>query len=410
MEMIERVTQKAAELLGLRQNDAFKDKLHDHEVKVKEERQQSRYGRTYRRGLHAQIDEMKVNIERLEVKRGQVERYAAFVEKLETEIALHTPSIAKQVEVKEKPIKKVTNKELSLKLKLKASAMQDVIPAEFKPITPKKDVNPVQMPDVQAAAYKSMQSVKLKEQAQVFAPEKELLIPEVKFKQPEATRVEVSVREEVDRKEQDWKTRNVMPIKAMFREMETHEVAAPGEPQARVRTGKTLQQELRHEHNARVDKARAHVPDKFKAPEREVETPKTDKIFIKDLEDVRARRREDEKGTSLRSKFKASEKAPKDKPPTMSNEEHNKLRRSRTESVRPNIDPKYRASDYPDEATGQSKSTANKGLRDNWSEGANDSKANERPRMSHGFNDHTSFDEQVDDPNLSNNEDGFDMG
>lgn len=408
MEMIERVTQKAAELLGLRHNDALKDKLHDTEVKAKEGRQQARYGRVYRRGLHAQIDEMKVNIERLETKRGEVERYAAFVEKLETEIALHTPSIAKQSEVEERPVKKVTNKELSLKLKLKASAMQDIIPDEFKPIQPQKDVNPSQTPDVEVSAYTTMQGVKLKEQSQVFAPEKDIFAPQVKFKQPETARVEVSVREDADRKEQDWKTRNAVPIKAMVREMETHKAVTPLEPQARVRTGKTLQQELRREHSARVEKARAHVPDKFKAPEREVETPKTDKIFIKDLEDVRSRRREDEKGVSLRSKFRTSEKLVRDKPPTMSNEEHSELRRSRTESVRPKIDPKYRASDYAGEDKEKSQSMGSKGLKDKWSGEASDSKAHERPRMSHGFNDRAASDDLNDDPNLSNDEDGFD--
>ena len=92
----------------------------------------------------------------------------------------------------------------------------------------------------------------------------------------------------------------------------------------------------------------------------------------------------------------------------MSNEEHSELRRTRTEKTRPNIDPKYRASDYPDKTTERPQGAANKGLRDNWPEGASDARAHERPRMSHGFNDRAASDDLNDDPNLSNDEDGFD--
>ncbi|HIB69594.1 MAG TPA: hypothetical protein EYO33_32080, partial [Phycisphaerales bacterium] len=120
LELIEQTALKAAELLGLRKQEGLMEKLSRTEEKAREERQHSRYGRTYRKGLHTQIKEMKTNIERLETKQAEVKRYSAFVEKLEKEIAHHTPSMSSEASAKgdietqpkaevKKPIKKTSN-------------------------------------------------------------------------------------------------------------------------------------------------------------------------------------------------------------------------------------------------------------------------------------------------------------
>ncbi|MBL4803930.1 MAG: MobA/MobL family protein [Alphaproteobacteria bacterium] len=393
LELIEQTALKAAELLGLRKQEGLMEKLSRTEEKAREERQHSRYGRTYRKGLHTQIKEMKTNIERLEVKQAEVKRYSTFVEKLEKEIAHHTPSIETQpkAEVK-KPIKKTSNTELSLKLKLKASALQETIPDTFKPSKPIEA--PPQQPHVETT---DKPQPRLTEKAQVFEPENaaaktDRFIAERSFK----TRADISTYEKSKKTEQDWKTRNAVPFKAMVREMETRTPPEPTKQEARVRTGKTLQQELRREHTSRVEKAREHVPEKHKPPEREVTPPQRGKVYFKDLEDVRSRKREDVKGSSLRSKFKASEKPTSEKPPTMTNEEHSALRRSRSEEKRSKINPKYKAEPYAENNEPKANASNPKpSTKTSFSESSSAAPKAEssRPKMSCSFNEQSDLDE-----------------
>ena len=181
--------------------------------------------------------------------------------------------------------------------------------------------------------------------------------------------------EDADKKREEWKTKNAVPFKALAREIETRGTVEPVKREVRVRTGKTMQQELRHEHASRVEKAREHVPGKHKPPERDVKPPQRGKVHFKDLEDVRARRRDDDKGTSLRSKFKANERPARDEPPTMSNEEHCELRGSRAQNAQQNI---------PDEHKPKSGGLSSK--------------------MSSAFNDQVDADDfpetEIDDPDL----------
>ena len=96
------------------------------------ERQKTRYGRTYRAGLHEQIREMKQNLEILKTKSQEYTRYKGFVEKIERELDKQ-PSKVFEAQQNPKTEKHTSNQESSLKLALKASVARDQIPAEYRP-------------------------------------------------------------------------------------------------------------------------------------------------------------------------------------------------------------------------------------------------------------------------------------
>ena len=121
----------------MRQESRAVAKLSEGEDKQRQKRQQSRYGRSYRKGLHAQIKEMKSNIQILERKQQEYVRYSAFVQSLEKEISKYEPSaslLKAQLSIKFlRADRKLTTQESSLKLKLKASVMRETISPVFKP-------------------------------------------------------------------------------------------------------------------------------------------------------------------------------------------------------------------------------------------------------------------------------------
>ena len=131
-----------------------------HESKVRRARQLSRYGRTYRQGLHAQIREMKSNIQILESKQEEYKRYSAFIDEIDNKINQH-PSITTEKEEekteKQKDFKQdktsieidtpttvetdhgenrpllITDEEARIKLYLKGEILKETVPEEFKP-------------------------------------------------------------------------------------------------------------------------------------------------------------------------------------------------------------------------------------------------------------------------------------
>jgi len=128
----------AARLFTARKVARSEIRLSAKENTVRKERQQKRYGRSYRRGLHAQIREMKSNIQTLERKQIEYKNYRVFVTKLEKEIADHTPSIANRGkearsfdQASKKPVKTST-RESKLKLHLKASVMRENLPLTYQ--------------------------------------------------------------------------------------------------------------------------------------------------------------------------------------------------------------------------------------------------------------------------------------
>lgn len=335
--LIKGAVEKAAEIVLGRDEARAEVQSRAEEKEAKRERHQRRYGREYRSGLHERISEMKSNMKILEAKKQSVERYAAFVDKIEAEIVRHEPAVKKQLQP-DKPAKRSSVQEVSLKLKLKASIAREDIPAEFKPpktdqpsIAAKSDAAPEIM------AQKIEEPVSLKDKSVVFNVPSYEPDSRPQFKDQMRT----AIKDEAELKQEEWKTKNAVPIKAISRAIETH-AAPPSKQQTRIRTGPTLNQELRREHNARVEKAREHVPEKHKPASREVDVPQKGKVHFKDLEEVRSRKREDEKGTSLRSKFKTSKDVPVEDPPIISNEEHCELREERAQEAQNAVPPQHK--------------------------------------------------------------------
>ena len=114
-----------------RQENRVVVKLSEGEKQAKFERQQKRYGRTYRAGLHAQIKEMKQNLAILKTKQVEYTRYKSFVEKIEKQLDKQ-PSKVFEIS-KTRPVKKrITNQESSLRLALKANIAREQISIEYR--------------------------------------------------------------------------------------------------------------------------------------------------------------------------------------------------------------------------------------------------------------------------------------
>ncbi|MCB9981170.1 MAG: MobA/MobL family protein [Rhodospirillales bacterium] len=105
------------------------------EKHARTERHIARYGRSYRDGLHSQIKDMKQNMAIVEAKKEDFRRYKSFVDSIDREISKH-PSIA--LDKEQTPQRRVTDKEINLKLHLKAEMIRSNIPAEFRAPSPMK--------------------------------------------------------------------------------------------------------------------------------------------------------------------------------------------------------------------------------------------------------------------------------
>ena len=107
-------------------------KLTESEKQVRAERQKTRYGRSYRAGLHEQIRDMKQNLEILKNKQQEYTRYKGFVEKIERELDKQ-PSKVFDAQQNQKIETHTTNQESILKLALKANIVREQIPRAYRP-------------------------------------------------------------------------------------------------------------------------------------------------------------------------------------------------------------------------------------------------------------------------------------
>ncbi len=215
MVALEKAVSTATKLIGLREvaKDSFK--LSQSEQRVRVERQQGRYGKTYRRGLHSQIREMKTNIESLQTKQEQHARYSAFVEKLEKEIVRHTPSITPRKETF-KSVSKTTRQESSLKVQLKASAARENLPLRYQQQVQVKRPASVDTPKLNEIAAKKFElPVKPQE------PKSEARVETKTLQQRFTAKAEKPPSET---KEPTYKTKNVVSFKALTEERKTHRV------------------------------------------------------------------------------------------------------------------------------------------------------------------------------------------
>jgi len=196
----------AADFLTRRVEAKTVIKLTAEERQHRTERQLTRYGRDYREGLHNQIKEMKQNIAILEQKQKDFRNYKSFVDKIDMELKQHAPSITAPFKEKAPP-KQTTDKEINLKLHLRAEMIRAQIPAEFKPSISMKGERPTLTSSTAVNKVLQTKSETIKINKTVFAAPKTK--PEIKPSSPPETRAESKI------KLQPAKT-EAPPIKVVF--------------------------------------------------------------------------------------------------------------------------------------------------------------------------------------------------
>ena len=85
---INKAVKLASDLFVNRKEARTAIKLTAEEKKARKERQVTRYGREYREGLHAQIKEMKRNMEIVEAKKDAFRNYKRFVDQIDRDLLL----------------------------------------------------------------------------------------------------------------------------------------------------------------------------------------------------------------------------------------------------------------------------------------------------------------------------------
>ncbi|MFN7114666.1 MAG: MobQ family relaxase [Alphaproteobacteria bacterium] len=104
-------------------------RLSEQESQARIVRQNFRYGRSYRTGIHEQIQTMKTRLSMLEETQTSYRKYKSFVDTIERTLA-ENPAVKFTESAKNNTI---TDLELSTKLKLKAELLREGIPEIFRP-------------------------------------------------------------------------------------------------------------------------------------------------------------------------------------------------------------------------------------------------------------------------------------
>lgn len=104
-------------------------RLSEQESQARIVRQNFRYGRSYRTGIHEQIQTMKTRLSMLEESHENYRKYKSFVDSIEKTLA-ENPAVKFTESAK---IKTITDLEFSTKLKLKAELLREGVPEIFRP-------------------------------------------------------------------------------------------------------------------------------------------------------------------------------------------------------------------------------------------------------------------------------------
>jgi hypothetical protein len=89
------MTQFTGDLLRRREHRRSVQALTARDNLARTVRQITRYGRAYRRGLHARIEEMKQHMALVAAKKEDFRRYKSFVDQIEHELKQHVPSVTR---------------------------------------------------------------------------------------------------------------------------------------------------------------------------------------------------------------------------------------------------------------------------------------------------------------------------
>lgn len=104
-------------------------RLSEQEQQARLVRQNFRYGRSYRTGIHEQIQTMKTRLSILEESQKHYKKYKSFVDSIERTLK-ENPAIKFTESAKSRTI---TDLEFSTKLKLKAELLREGVPETFRP-------------------------------------------------------------------------------------------------------------------------------------------------------------------------------------------------------------------------------------------------------------------------------------
>lgn len=106
-------------------------KLSEQEYQTRMIRQNFRYHRSYRVGIHEQINTMKTRLNMLDEMTSSYKRYKGFVDSIEKSLS-ESPSI-KFTETARSQDKAITTQEAVIKIGLKADLLRESVPDKFKP-------------------------------------------------------------------------------------------------------------------------------------------------------------------------------------------------------------------------------------------------------------------------------------
>jgi hypothetical protein len=129
--------------------EAFK--LSEQEYQTRMIRQNFRYHRSYRVGIHEQINTMKTRLNMLDEMTASYKRYKGFVDSIEKALS-ESPSI-KFTEMVRYQDKAITTQEAVIKIGLKADLLREFVPDKFRPSLDKnipkltKDFNAHRLPE-----------------------------------------------------------------------------------------------------------------------------------------------------------------------------------------------------------------------------------------------------------------------
>ena len=389
LEMVKEAAKMAVSFFSERQNEKLLSKFSASEEQAQKDRQKARYGRTYRKGLHAQIIEIKANIERLETKQAEYSRYSAFVEKLEKEIAHHTPSITKEkIKDPTKPAPKTTNTESTLKLQLKASIMRDNLPLVFQQAQVKKPAQ-VDSPQIAKIFSQSSETPPQPELRTGFKTQVESTPDTKPYKESMPVRIK-ALEQAVKAKEPDkyetarkepWfspKTEKTAFLQAEIK-VERARLKPIPEPSRSIR--QVTNQDIQEKTKAEAQPKRDRIPPQFKPQEQE-----KPRAIFKGLEREISKRQATQEGRSLKAKFDSGSGTPEEKqelPKVKTADVLDRLKQKAAEQ-RAKTYPKYRAKAYSEGEKPPESSSAKPDSKAAFKHKSSRSKP--KTKMSEGFN------------------------
>ncbi len=366
-ETIASTVKQAVDFLTRRIETKVTLKLTAEEKQGRTERHLSRYGRDYREGLHNQIKEMKQNIVILEQKQTGFKNYKSFIDKIDRQLKNSPPSIT--IPFKEKnapPVRQITDKEINLKLHLKAEMMRAQIPAEFRPVSSMGDEQPTLK--TSTAVNKILQA-----KGEIIKVDKDSLsATDRKLKAPSIKKSFISKAEVQPTPKAQAEYKQPMPVK-----IKALEQAIARRQMVKTQTLKP--EDRKSWFTAATDKTR----------------PMTEMID-KTLRQQRAAQSSPERPSSqMQEKFSKAQERPQK---TATYSEVREKVRAEAATKRANVPPQYRAEPYeaetpnPENRTAEKPQTKAQGAFKNAAEGENAPKAT-KPKMSDTFNVKSGFNE-----------------